>query len=39
VFSRPAWLAQLQSHGRRVDRVLGGTLVLLGTAVIVRLVW
>lgn len=39
VFSRPAWLAQLQSHGRRVDLVLGDVLVLLGTAVIIRLVW
>lgn len=37
LFSRPAWLAQLQRQGHRVDQVLGAVLVLLGALVIFRL--
>lgn len=35
--SRPAWMALLQRHARRVDRLLGAALVTLGAVVILRL--
>ncbi|MFU8765132.1 MAG: LysE family transporter, partial [Haliea sp.] len=35
--SRPAWMALLQRHGKRVDQLLGAVLVALGVVVIVGL--
>lgn len=37
LFSRPAWLAQLQRQGHRIDQVLGAVLVVLGAVMIFRL--
>lgn len=38
-FSRPALLARLQGQGRKIDMLLGGMLILLGSAVVARLLW